>query len=87
MGHGKAGQMRFSELRVGDIFKAYGATFVKLPVILSTDLPGANAVNALTGQLACFGATVPVEYANGAESGRPSDRDQRPDVRHTGLIR
>jgi hypothetical protein len=79
--------MRFGELRVGDFFEAYGATFVKLPPLRSTDLPGANAVNAVTGQLACFGPTVPVEYANGAEPERPGDRGQRTDVKETTLVR
>ena len=54
--------MRFSQLRVGDFFHAYGDTYLKLPHVVMAELPDANAVNAITGQLACFGHTVPVKY-------------------------
>ena len=54
--------MRFWQLRVGDFFHVHGDTFLKLPLVLEVDLPDANAVNASTGRLACFGPTVRVEY-------------------------
>ena len=59
--------MNFSQLRVGDFFEAYGTLFLKLPKVTAVDLPDANAVDTTTGRLACFGATVPVEFAGGSD--------------------
>ena len=55
--------MRFADLQVGDFFRAHGLTFLKLPRVVTVELPDANAIDALTGQLACFGLTVPVAFA------------------------
>ena len=68
--------MRFSELRVGDFFCAHGAVFLKLPRVMTVELPGANAINATTGQLAFFGSTVPVDITTYAQL------DQNPDRGH-----
>jgi hypothetical protein len=54
--------MRFSDLRDGDVFQAFGQTFQKASVATPTpELPDANAINMDTGRVAFFGATVPVE--------------------------
>jgi hypothetical protein len=75
--------MRFSELRVGDFFRSHGETFLKLPKVIAVEAADANAVNAATGQLACFGLTVPVDYAGSSDAaGRvyqvASDTEQKP---------
>ena len=54
--------MEFVELQAGDVFKAHGAEFQKLPAIRAMELADANAININTRQLAFFGESVPVEY-------------------------
>lgn len=74
--------MRFSDLRVGDFFRAHGATFLKLPKVVAVDLPDANAINAITGQLACFGPTVPIEFACGGELEKGDEEREKADARN-----
>ena len=75
--------MRFSQLHVGDFFRAHGDTYLKLPQVVKVELPGANAINAVTGQLAFFGLTVPVEYTLAKELGQDNGRLQDPAARNS----
>ena len=70
--------MRFSQLHVGDFFRAHGDMYLKLPQMVKVELPGANAINAVTGRLACFGLTVPIEYALAKELEQHNGRLQDP---------
>lgn len=79
--------MRFGELRMGDFFDAFGATFLKLPPVVSTELPDANAVNTGTGQLACFGPTVPVERAAGVHFEQRGGNHHASKTTETALFR
>ncbi len=73
--------MRFSQLRVGDFFRAYGDMYLKLPQVTRGELPGANAINAVTGQLACFGLTVPIEYTLAKQLEQHNGRLRNPAAR------
>jgi len=53
--------MRFSDLFIGDVFKAYGGIFQKLPTIATAGLSDANAINTIACRPAFFGPTVSVE--------------------------
>ena len=53
--------MRFSDLCIGDIFRAYGGVFQKLPTMGTPELADANAFNTVACRPAFFGPTVSVE--------------------------
>jgi hypothetical protein len=53
--------MRFSDLCIGDIFRAYGGVFQKLPSMGTPELSEANAFNTVARRPAFFGPTVSVE--------------------------
>ena len=54
-------QMRFCDLCIGDIFRAYGGVFQKLPTVGTSELCDANAINTAACSPAFFGPTVSVE--------------------------
>ena len=53
--------MRFGDLKLGDVFEAFGETFFRQPTVTTEELPEANAINVNTGKAAFFGQTVPVD--------------------------
>lgn len=74
-------KMTFSDLEPGDIFEAFGLTFQKSrSVILTLELPGANAINIHTGRPAFFGATVPVLLLRRGELELFDRHMRRPDL-------
>ena len=58
--------VRFSELQVGDVFKAYGDKYQKLPAFATVELPEANAINTVAWRAAFFGPTVAVQFVRRA---------------------
>lgn len=69
--------MRFGDLKLGDVFEAFGETFFRQPTATMGDLPEANAINVNTGKAAFFGKTVPVDPVS-----PDSSRAQNPRARN-----